>query len=229
MSIGVERLTTKALAGFVKLFIVLGMLLFLPAWTLNFWQAWVFLLVFSACVWLITLDLLKRDPRLVERRIKGGPLAEKEKSQKVIQALASVFSVLVIVAAGLDHRFGRSGVPASLVITGDAGIALAFLIMFLVLRENSFASAIIEVDRDQRVISTGPYRVVRHPMYAGALLMYLFLPLALGSYWALLPVPPVFAVIVLRLLKEESYLAKNLPGYDAYRLKTRYRLAPGIW
>jgi protein-S-isoprenylcysteine O-methyltransferase Ste14 len=223
------NLRTRALLGSAKFLILMGLLLFVPAGTTGFWQAWVFWLVFSTSALLITLYFLKRDPELVERRLKAGPAAEKETSQKIIQVLASACSLLIIAVAGLDHRFGWSNVPKWLVIVSNVFVAAGFLITFLVFRENSFTSAVIEVSPDQRVISTGPYRFVRHPLYAGALLMFLFAPMALGSYRALLVVPLLVAVLVWRLLEEERFLERNLPGYRAYRRKTRYRLVPAVW
>jgi protein-S-isoprenylcysteine O-methyltransferase Ste14 len=219
----------RALSGLVSLLVILGLLLFLPAWSLHFWEAWIFWLIFSVSVTIITIYFLKKDPKLVERRLKAGPSAEKEKAQKIIQAFASLFFIMVVMAPGFDHRFQWSYVPPYLVIIGDVFVMLGFLIVFLVFKENSYTSSIIEADKDQTVISTGPYRIVRHPMYAGALLMLLFTPIALGSFWALFSVLPMFAVIVWRLLEEEKFLAKNLPGYKDYCLKTRYRLAPFVW
>ena len=229
MAKGPRALKTKALLGLVNLLVLLGIALFLPAGSLRFWQAWIFLLVFSAAVLVITLYFMKRDPQLIESRLRGGPTAEKEKSQKVIQSFASMFFIILFVVPGFDHRFRWSDVPPLLVILGDIFVALGFLIVFLVFKSNSFTSAIIEVNRGQGVISTGPYRIVRHPMYAGALLMCLFTPLALGSYWGLLSVPPMFFVISWRLVNEEKFLTRNLPRYDEYRKKTRFRLIPFVW
>ena len=207
----------------------LGVLLFVPAWSLDFWQAWIFALIVLASSSLIIVYLLKRDPKLIERRLKWGPAAEKERSQKTIQALLRIIIIALIAVPGLDHRFRWSHVPPSLVLVADLFVALGYFILFFVFRENSFASAVIEISPGQSVVSTGPYRLVRHPMYSGALLMLLFVPLALGSFWSLAFVPPMFAVILWRLLDEERFLSKNLPGYDEYRRRTRYRLAPGIW
>lgn len=229
MAASTQALTRRALFGVATFLTALWILLFLPAWSLYFWQAWIFWLVFSIPVLLITLYFLKRDPDLIQRRLSGGPAAERERSQKIIQAFASVFFIAEIVVPALDHRFHWSDVPPVLVISGDLLVAMGFVVTFLVFKENSFASAVIEVDRSQTVISTGPYRLVRHPMYAGALLMELFTPLALGSYWTLLLVPLMFLTLIRRLLDEEKFLAIHLPGYDAYCQKTRYRLIPLVW
>jgi protein-S-isoprenylcysteine O-methyltransferase Ste14 len=226
MTEGTQDLTRKALFGIAKLLMLIGILLFLPAWSLHFWQAWIFWFVLSASALLITFYFLKRDPGLIERRL---PAAEKEMSQKIIQGLATLFFVTEIVVPGLDHRFHWSNVPPVLVISRDLLVAMGFVVIFQVFKENSFASSIIEVNRSQSVISTGPYRLVRHPMYAAALLIEVFTPLALGSYWALLFFPFMFLATAWRLINEEKFLARHLPGYDEYRQKTRYRLIPLAW
>ena len=223
------NLTAQAFSGLAKLAALSWVFLFLPAGTLDFWQAWIFWLVFSGCALLITLYFLKRDPNLIASRLRAGPSAEKEQSQKLIQTFAAALFVLVMVVPGLDRRFGWSHMPAWLSLAGNLAVALSFLIDFLVFRENSFTSAIIEVHAGQRVISTGPYRIVRHPLYAAAVLMFLAMPLALASWWAFLCIPALVAVIVWRLLEEEEFLARNLPGYDASRRRTRYRLIPMVW
>lgn len=224
-----KNLTGQAFLGLVQLVVLLAIFLFLPGWSFNYWQAWVFLIVFSISVFLITLYFLRKDPSLIQSRLKAGPVAEQQKSQKIIQALASIFFVLPFITASIDHRLGWSKVPTWVVLLGDVLVALGLYIVFLVFRENTFTSATIEVQDEQKVISTGPYALIRHPMYSGAFIMLLGLPLALGSWWALIFVFLLFAAIVWRLLEEEKFLAKNLPGYSVYRQKVRYRLIPFIW
>jgi protein-S-isoprenylcysteine O-methyltransferase Ste14 len=222
-------LVWRAFGGLLFLMIVLAVALFLPAGTIDYWQAWVFLAVFGLSVLAITLYLLRRDPQLLERRVNAGPVAEKEQIQQLIQSLASLAFVALFVVCAVDHRLGWSTVPLAVVVLGDALVALGLFAVFLVFKENTYTSATIEVGAEQRVISTGPYALVRHPMYAGALVMLLGVPLALGSWWGLFLVAPMAAVIVWRLLDEETYLAKNLPGYPAYLRQVRYRLLPLVW
>ncbi len=224
-----KGLTLKALGGAVGLMIALGILLFLPPWSFDYWQAWVFLSVFGVCVATVTIYFLRNDPKLIASRVNAGPTAEKERTQKVIQAFANLFFIALLLVPALDHLFLWSNMPTFLVILGNIFVALGFLIVFFVFKENSYTSAIIQVQKEQKVISTGPYRMVRHPMYVGGLLLVLFTPIALGSYWGLLTVLPMFIVIILRLLDEEKFLAKNLPGYKEYCQKVRYRLAPFVW
>jgi protein-S-isoprenylcysteine O-methyltransferase Ste14 len=225
----VRSITKRALIGLAGLAAVLWLALFLPSWSLDYWQAWIYWLVFVSSVTAITVYFLRKDLRLIEARLKTGPVAEKERGQKIIQAVLSLFFILLILIPSLDHRFHWSSVPAYLVVIGDVFVVLGLSMIFLVFRENSYTSVIIEVSDEQKVISTGPYGIVRHPMYAGALLMLFFTPLALGSFWGLLAAFPMLAAIALRLLGEERFLAENLPGYDKYRQKVRYRLIPFIW
>jgi len=224
-----KNLTGQAFLGLIQLLVMLAIFLFLPGWTLDYWQAWIFLAVFSVSVFLITLYFLKKDPRLIERRLKAGPSAEQERSQKIIQGLAAIFFILPFIVSSIDHRLGWSTVPTFVVFLGDILVAVGLYIVFLVFRENTFTSATIEVSEEQKVISTGPYAVIRHPMYSGAFIMLLGIPLALGSWWAFIFVFLLFAAIVWRLLEEEKFLANNLPGYKSYHQKVRYRLIPFIW
>ena len=224
-----KTLTGQAFLGLVQLVVLLAIFLFLPGWSFNYWQAWVFLLVFTVSVVLITLYFLKRDPSLIQSRVKAGPAAEREKSQKIIQAVAGLFFILPFIAASIDHRLGLSRVPTGIVLLGDLLVILGLYIVFLVFRENTFTSATIEVTDKQRVISSGPYAVIRHPMYSGAFIMLLGISLALGSWWAFIFIFLLFAAIVWRLFEEEKFLSKNLPGYASYCQKVRYRLIPFIW
>ncbi|HEX4002373.1 MAG TPA: isoprenylcysteine carboxylmethyltransferase family protein [Candidatus Acidoferrales bacterium] len=222
-------LNKKAVGGLLRLFVTLAAFLFLPAWTLRYWQAWIFLCVFFTPACVISLYVMKHDPALFERRVRGGPGAEKGRAQKIIHAFAAVGFLAVVLVPAVDHRFGWSGVPAYVSIAGDFLVAAGFVFIFFVFRENTFASATIEVTEGQRVVSTGPYALVRHPMYAGALVMVLGVPLALGSWWGLLALVPFTIVILWRLVDEEKFLARNLAGYSEYRDQVRYRLVPLVW
>jgi len=222
-------LAVRTVLGFAALLVALGVALFWPAGTFEFWQAWVYLAVFGGSAAAITVYLWNRDLALLERRVSGGPTAEHERSQQLIQVVASVAFVGLYVVAGFDRRYGWSNVPTGVSLAADVLVAVGFLIVFFVFRENTYTSATIEVAADQAVISTGPYGVVRHPMYAGALLMLLTTPPALGSWWALLMFVPLCAVIVWRLSDEERFLSANLAGYGDYCGRVRRRLIPGIW
>lgn len=224
-----KELNKKAFGGFLRLFVTLAALLFLPAWTLRYWQAWVFLAAFFAPALGITLYVMKHDPALFERRVRGGAGDEKGRTQRIIHALVSVAFLAVVLVPAIDHRLGWSRVPAWVSITGDLLVALGFAFIFFVFRENTYASGTVEISAGQRVVSTGPYAMIRHPMYSGAIVMLLGVPLALGSWWGLLTLVPFTLVILWRLLDEEKFLVRNLPGYPEYRNKVKYRLVPLVW
>jgi protein-S-isoprenylcysteine O-methyltransferase Ste14 len=222
-------LKTRAWLGFVFLAVVMGLLLFVTAGRINYWQAWVYLGIFFGASLLITLYLLKRDPVLLERRLSAGPAAEKRSSQKVIMLVVSGGFIALLVVSALDYRHGWSRVPLIGVLVGDLLVASGFAFIFRVFRENPFTSATIEVGEGQRVISTGPYAIVRHPMYASALLYLIGTPPALGSYWGLVALVGMLPFLIWRLLDEERLLANELPGYTEYQKEVRYRLVPGVW
>jgi protein-S-isoprenylcysteine O-methyltransferase Ste14 len=219
----------KAFRGLAILFLVTAALLFGAAGTLDYWQAWLYLVVYFAASIAITLDLVQRDPALLARRMSGGPFAEKEPAQRIIMLLTSLGFIALAIVPALDRRFGWSHVPVPAVLAGEAIMLLGWFGIFLVFRENSFASATIESAADQRVISTGPYAVVRHPMYAAALLMLLGISPALGSWWGLPVMIAIVPALVWRLTDEERFLVQNLPGYPEYRETVRYRLLPWVW
>jgi protein-S-isoprenylcysteine O-methyltransferase Ste14 len=224
-----RSLATRAWIALAALAFVMGLLLFLPAGTVRFWQAWVYLSIFFGAAALMTDDLVRHDPALLERRMSGGPLAETRASQKVIMLFTSLGFIALLVVPGLDRRYGWSTVPTIVVLAGDALVAIGFYFIFLVYRENTFTSATIEVAPNQTVVSTGPYAIVRHPMYASALLYLAGTPLALGSYWGLVPLVATTPFLIWRLFDEEQLLRAQLPGYVEYQQKVRYRLVPRIW
>ena len=211
--------------------LVAGAMLFLPAGTLRFWQGWIFLGLLLIPMLAASVYFYRRDPRLVERRLESK---EKVGEQKLIMKLAKLIFFCAFLLPGFDYRFGWSrntfgAVPRWLMIFSGAIALGGYLMTYWVMDANSYASRIIQVEKNQRVISMGPYRIVRHPMYLGAVISILFTPLALGSYWAM----PVFAlivpVIVLRILNEEQILRRELAGYPEYCLRTRSRLIPFVW
>jgi protein-S-isoprenylcysteine O-methyltransferase Ste14 len=213
-------------AGFLLL---LGGLTFVSAGTIHFWQGWLFWLLFSISVGAITAYLLRHDPALVERRMRAGPRAESRSSQKIIQAINLVMFVGIVILPGLGHRFCWSQVPAVLVVVANLLMLAALGLILFVVRENTFAASTITVERGQRVISTGPYAHVRHPMYAGALPLIFAIPIALGSWWGLLVAAISLPLIIARILDEERALSAELAGYDEYRRAVVYRLIPLVW
>jgi len=210
-------------------FAILLACLFIPAGTLSYWQAWFFLAVFAASSQALGIYFLTHDRKLVERRMKIGPAAEQRPAQKIISALFMLGFVGFVVLPAFDHRFGWSTVAPVLSILANAIIVLSFVLFFLVMKSNSYAASTIQVEEGQRVVSTGPYAYVRHPMYSGALLLVAAMPLALGSWLSVLLIVPFFPVLVWRILDEEDFLRKDLPGYAEYMRRVRYRLIPRVW
>jgi protein-S-isoprenylcysteine O-methyltransferase Ste14 len=219
----------RAWLSLAVLTVVLGLLLFLTAGSVRYWQAWVYLLMFFGLSAVVTRDLMRHDPALLERRLKGGPTAEPRPRQRVMMLGVSIGFIALLALPALDFRFKWSVVPLFGILFGDALFLLGFGFIGRVYRENTYAAATIEVVQGQHVISTGPYAVVRHPMYASALLYLIGTPLALGSYWGLLAVAFMLPFLVTRLVDEEQVLARELPGYTEYQARVRYRLLPGIW
>jgi protein-S-isoprenylcysteine O-methyltransferase Ste14 len=223
------NLAARAWVSLVALAAIMAVVLFVAAGTVRYWQGWVYLAVFIGASLLTTIDLLARDPALLERRMRGGPTAEARPIQRIIMLGASIGFVLLLVVPGLDRRFGWTSVPLVGVVLGDLLVAIGFYGVMRVYRENTFTSATIEIAADQYVISTGPYSIVRHPMYASASLYVVGTPLALGSYMGFVAVAIMLPFILWRLLDEERFLTANLPGYVDYRRRVRYRLVPFVW
>jgi protein-S-isoprenylcysteine O-methyltransferase Ste14 len=221
-----NELAKKALIRTLGFSALVGILVIVPAGP-AYWRGWLFWIVFSLCSLSVTIYFLQHDPALVERRLRGR--AEKETSQQIIRLVLSVVMIPLFVLPALGDRFGWSQLPASVAVVADAAVVLGFAIIFLTFKENSHAAAIIDVAPDQRVVSTGPYALVRHPMYLGATLLLLATPFALGSVWAIIFAVIAVCALVWRLLEEERYLSQHLPGYDDYRQVTRYRLVPWVW
>jgi protein-S-isoprenylcysteine O-methyltransferase Ste14 len=221
-----RSLKTRVILRSLFAVIFVAVLLFLPAGSLRYWQAWVFMAIVFVPMPVTSVYFMKRDPQLIERRLRTK---EKISEQKTIIRWAQLVFFASLLLPGLDYRFGWSRVPLWLTILSQLFVFAGYLITLWVMKENSFASRTVQVEEGQRVISTGPYRLVRHPMYFGGVLMLLFTPLALGSWWALPGFLLVIPLIVLRLLNEEKMLSRDLPGYSDYCLRTRSRLLPLLW
>jgi protein-S-isoprenylcysteine O-methyltransferase Ste14 len=222
----VSRLLLTAATRWLLGLLVLGALFFLPAGTLRYWQAWAYLGVLFIPMSLALVYLLRHDPALLERRMRAKEAASE---QRVAIALSGVAIIASLLVASLDRRLGWSHVPMPVVVVALVLVLLGYGLFFLVMRENSFASRVIEVAEGQQVISTGPYAVVRHPMYVATNVMFLATPVALGSWWGLVPAVLVLPGMVLRILDEEKQLREGLPGYREYCEKVRYRQVPGVW
>lgn len=224
-----NKLVPQTLLSYLIGAVILGLLLFIPAWTLNYWQAWVFIFVFTTSVNAIGVYLSIKDPALLERRKNVGPVAEQNAAQRIIMSLAMISILALLVYCALDHRFAWSPVPMYISLVGDLLVALGLLINLLVFRENSFGGSTVQTFDDQKVISTGLYAIVRHPMYVGVFIMMTGVPLALGSWIGLAFLAIALPGLAWRIVDEEKTLTKDLPGYIEYTQKVRYRLVPYIW
>ena len=209
--------------------VVFGSMLFLAAGTFNYWQAWVFLIVFALATWIPSIYLLRTNPAALQRRMRGGPAAETRVVQKF--AMGGVWFSLAgaIVVSGLDHRFGWSQVPTVICVVGDVLVAVGLVVSMLVVIQNSYAGAVVRVEADQKLAFTGLYRLVRHPMYTGNVIMMVGIPLALGSYWGLVFVITGLIALASRIRDEEKLLQDELDGYPEYARRVRYRLVPHVW
>jgi protein-S-isoprenylcysteine O-methyltransferase Ste14 len=225
----VEALNLRASKSSLLGTVVMAALLFIPAQTLNYWQAWLFVAVFVSASGAITVYLAVHDPALLERRMKIGPGAETRPTQRLVMFFAMAGFIALLVIPALDHRWGWTPVPVYMSFVGEGLVVLGFWFVFAVLKENTYGASTIQVVEGQKVISTGPYALVRHPMYAGALVLVAGIPLALGSWSGLVTFVPFAAVLIWRLVDEEIFLEKNLPGYSEYCRRVRYRLVPSVW
>lgn len=217
------------LTAFPLIFLTMGVPVFAAAWTWNFWEAWLFVFVFSLACTIHGLVLWKFAPNVLKRRLKAGPTAETRPVQKLIMTLVMTSFFAFLILCGLDHRFSWSHVPTVAVLFGELLIALSFYVFTKVCLENEFASATIELHEGQNVVDTGMYGLVRHPMYAGALILMLGIPLALGSLWSALFMVVPIGVLVWRISDEEKLLVAQLKGYSEYCQKVKFKMIPGVF
>ena len=211
---------------FISLPVLLGVITILPAGTFNYWELYVYIGTILVTMLYALWFFLKNDVQFLESRMR---MKEKEKHQSFIQTLFSVFVLSGFILCGLDKRFEWSVIPAYLVLLADMVVFFGYIIIITVFKQNSYASRTVEIENDQPVISNGLYSIVRHPMYIGVLIMFTLTPLALGSYWGLIPMSVVPVALILRIINEEKFLIENLPGYSDYCQKIRYRLIPFLW
>jgi protein-S-isoprenylcysteine O-methyltransferase Ste14 len=221
-----SALVGTAIARLIVGVLVIGALVFVPAGTLRFWQAWVWLAVLILPIAGLGVALAALDPQLLERRMRTG---ERERPQKNVIGVFILAMFVIFIVPGLDRRFGWSAVPAAVVILSDLAILAGYVVFILTIRENRFASRVIEVQDEQKVVVTGPYSLIRHPMYLAMILVLCPSPLALGSWWGALPTLAVPLLLAIRIVNEERVLREGLAGYDDYTRKVRYRLVPFLW
>lgn len=206
-----------------------GLLVFGPAGTFDYWQAWMFLATFAVLMAATTIYLALTDPAALRRRMRAGPIAETRPVQKIVISVMLLSLLAMMAFSAFDHRFGWSRVPAAVCLIGDALVAIGFGVVVLVVLQNSYAAATITVEAGQKVASSGLYALVRHPMYTGDVIMTAGIPLALGSYWGLAFLVPSLMALVVRTRDEEKLLTEELAGYREYVQRVRYRLVPRVW
>lgn len=209
--------------------IAFGLLLFVPAGTLHYWQAWVFLAVFAVSTWIPSLYLIRTNPAALDRRMRVGPLAESRPLQRILISVVFISFFAMFVLSALDHRFGWSTVPTPVTVLGDVLVAIGLGMAMLVVVQNGYAAANVTVEAGQTLVTTGLYGLVRHPMYTGNVILMIGVPLALDSYWGLVLAVPGLIVLILRIRDEEQLLTRELPGYREYAGRVRYRLVPHLW
>jgi protein-S-isoprenylcysteine O-methyltransferase Ste14 len=225
----VDDLSRKTLAGTVRMQVALALTVFVPAWTLAYWQAWLYWSLTTAAAWATARHFLEHDPALMRRRTDIGARAETLRSQQVIQGVGGLLFAATFVVAGIEHRVRGAAVAAPFVLIADAIVLAGLALTFAVFKANTFTASTVTVEPGQKVVTTGPYAIVRHPMYAASAVWFLATPFALGTPWALVPAVLLSMTLALRLVYEERYLRESLPGYDAYCESVRWRLIPGFW
>jgi protein-S-isoprenylcysteine O-methyltransferase Ste14 len=202
------------------------LLLFLAAGSLIYWNGWLFIGAYYISIFLIMIYLTVNNPALFEKRMK---IKEEDNAQKLFKILLAIITVIIRLISGYDYRFHWSTVSIILVVLSTILMILGTIILFNVMKQNTYLSAVIEVQEDQKVMDTGLYSIVRHPMYMAYSIIFLFTPLVLGSFYALIPSVITLILLVMRIINEEKVLIKELKGYDLYVKKVKYRLIPYIW
>jgi protein-S-isoprenylcysteine O-methyltransferase Ste14 len=221
-----SKLIVRTLLNCFLVLIFFGVPLFLPAGTLQFWNGWLFLGLFDACFFLILIYFALKNPEYVKKRFKGE---EKETPQKIVMSLLILSALSTLAVAGFNHRFHWSTVPLILVIVFTVATIGGFVMLFMVMKQNSYTSRVIEIQEDQKVIDTGMYSIVRHPMYLAFSIIFCFSPFILGSWYSLVTAACIPLLVTYRIRNEEEVLKAGLAGYDSYMQKVKYRLIPYVW
>lgn len=220
------KLFIQAIIKFLAGFILIGLLIFLPAGTFSFFNGWLFMIILFVPMFLAGIVMMFKNPALLKSRLNAK---EKQREQNVVIKLSGIMFLIGFIVAGLDFRFNWFTVPKGVVIGGTIVFLIAYLLYAEVLKENTYLSRTIEVQKNQKVIDTGLYGIVRHPMYSATLLLFLSMPLVLGSIYSFLIFLAYPLIIAKRIKEEEKFLEKELEGYREYKQKVKYRLIPFIW
>lgn len=224
-----ERRTSLIIRAFLVYtlsFFFVSLLVFVPAGSFKFWNGWLFMGALFIPMFFVLMYLLAKEPDLLIRRLKTK---EKEKTQKAYQILSIIVCLLIFIVPGLDFRFNWSEVPVSVVLLSTFFMMSGYLMFFIVMKQNTYASRVIEIQDEQRLIDTGLYSYIRHPMYLAGIILFGFIPLVLGSFYAMIPMILIPILLVIRIKNEEKVLMNGLKGYNEYMKKVKYRLLPFIW
>ena len=221
-----KNLVLRVVLKFGVMYLIIALIFFIPAGSIAYWNGWLFMGTLVIPALFVFFYLARKDPALLEKRMQ---FREKEKEQKWFIKISTSMILVGFLVPGLDYRFGWSSVPVWLVLVATAVVLGGFALFFAVVRQNSFASRVIEIQKGQKLIDTGLYSVVRHPMYMATTMIYIAMPLVLGSFYALIPIVLFLAFMPVRILNEEKILMKGLKGYKQYMKKVRYRVIPFVW
>jgi len=220
------KLFFSAIFKFLCGFIMVCLLIFLPAGSINFLNGWIFIAMLFIPMLILGIVMFIKSPELLKSRLDAK---EDENTQKGVVAFSAIIFIVGFVVAGLDFRFGLSDVPLIVVMISSVVLLVSYLFYAEVMRENEYLSRTIKVVDNQKVVDTGFYRIVRHPLYAVTLLLFLSIPLVLGSWWSFLCFLFYIPVIVVRIINEEKILEEQLEGYKEYKTRIKYRLIPFVW
>lgn len=220
------KLFVQAVTRFLAGLVIVGLLLFLPAGTFAFWQAWLLIFILFVPMFIAGLVMMKRSPELLRKRLN---VKEEETEQKTVILLSGVMFLAAFIAAGLSFRFGWIMLPGEVSFAAAIVFLLAYILYAQVMRENAYLSRTVEVQEDQKVIDTGLYGIVRHPMYMSTLLLFLSMPLVLGSVISFVIMLAYVPIISMRIRNEEQVLEEGLEGYKEYKQRVRYKVIPFIW
>jgi protein-S-isoprenylcysteine O-methyltransferase Ste14 len=225
-NINMKKLVVRVAIRYLSSILIVGFVLFITAWSFNYWNAWIFMCILFIPMAFVMIYLLTNDPELLEKRIQAK---EKEQEQKTVLKLGSIFLLAGFLIPGFDYRFQWSALPLWIVVISSVVFLIGYIMFFIVMKQNSYASRTVEIQNNQKIIDTGLYGIVRHPMYTAMLLIYFFAPLVLGSFYAVIPFIAWPFILAYRIKNEEEVLRNGLEGYIEYTQRVKYRLIPYVW
>lgn len=224
--IGKGKLMIMAILRFLPLIMIIGIVLFITAGTMTYWNGWLFMGLILLPMISIFIYLLIKDPELLKKRLSSN---EKEKTQKWVILISLILMLIAFILPGIDFRYNWSRIPLIIIIIASILFLFGYILFFIVLRQNSYASRVVEMQDKQKLIDTGLYSLVRHPMYLSIIIIYITIPLILGSFYALIPMLLYPIILNIRINNEEKMLEEGLDGYKEYKKKVKFKVIPYIW